>query len=181
MTEHRSTTSSIRVSMRAVIAGAIVTLVVIGLLLMLAGGLGLWSMGRIDAAMISHLGGGFALFAGVAWVGAAFVGGYSAAVIARATNRRDGVLHGLMIWAGACAAAVVLACIWFMSAVSLELASVDVASAMGGRMMLAFVAGDLLALAAGLAGGVMGARAEARLVEVPVTDAVSAPLALRHA
>ena len=144
-------------------AGAISELVAIGLLLMLAGGLGLWSMGAVDAVKAGELGVGLALFAGAAWVGAAFLGGYIAAVIARATDRRDGLLHGLMSWAIACSTAAVLGCTWFMAAVSIGLAKVDLASAFGGRLMLGFFIGDLLALAGAMAGGVVGARAEARL------------------
>ena len=164
-TDHQKTASATRtrVSVRAVVGGAIVELVAVGLLLMLAGGLGLWSMRAIDAGQVSELGAGFALFAGAAWVAAASLGGYVAAVIARATDRRDGLLHGLMSWAIACSTAALLACTWFMAALAVDLAKVDLASALGGRHMLAFVVGDLLALAGALAGGVAGARAEARL------------------
>ncbi len=175
--EHQAVTSATRarISVRAVAAGAIVELVAIGLLLMLAGGLGLWSMGPVDAAWASELGAGLGLFAGVAWVGAAFLGGYIAAVIARATARRDGLLHGLMSWAVACSAAAVLGCTWFMAAVVIGMAKVDLASAFGDRLMLGLFAGDLLALAGALAGGVVGARAEARLA-VPAQPELPRPL-----
>ena len=152
-----------RLSVRAVLGGAIVELVTIGLLLMLAGGLGLWPMGSLDSAKMSEVGAGFAVFAGAAWIAAAFFGGYIASVISRAADRRDGALHGLMSWAIACATGAVLACTWFMAALAVDLVNIDLASAMGGRIMIAFFIGDLLALTAALAGGVVGARAEARL------------------
>jgi len=184
--EHQAVTpaSRTRISLRAAIAGAVIELVAIGLLLMLAGGLGLWSMGAVDAAVMGELGVGVALFAGAAWVGAAFLGGYIAAVIARATDRRDGLLHGLMSWAIACSAAAVLGCTWFMAAVSIGLVEVDLMSAFGDRLMLGFFAGDVLALAAAMAGGVIGARAEARLslparVELPRPLAPLVPAAAR--
>ena len=156
-------TSRARLSVRAVLGGAIVELVTIGLLLMLAGGVGLWPMGSLDAAKMSEIGAGFAVFAGAAWIAAAFLGGYIAAVISRATDRRDGALHGLMSWAIACATGAVLACTWFMAALAVDLVNIDLASAMGGRIMIAFFIGDLLALTGAVAGGIAGARAEARL------------------
>ena len=152
-----------RVRAGAVVGGAVVELVTIGLLLMLAGGLGLWPMGSLDSAKMTEISAGFAVFAGAAWIAAAFLGGYIAAVSSRATDRRDGALHGLMSWAIACATGAVLVCTWFMAALAVDLVNIDLASAMSGRIMIAFFIGDLLALTAALAGGVVGARAEARL------------------
>lgn len=152
-----------RVSVGAVVAGALVELVTLGLLLMLSGGLGLWSMRPLDAALVRELGVGLGLFVGASWIASACVGGYTASVIARATHRRDGILHGMLSWAIACATAAVLLCVWFMSALAADLANVDVVSAMDGPFMFAFVVGDVLALAGALAGGVAGARAESRL------------------
>ena len=68
-----------------------------------------------------------------------------------------------MSWALACATAAVLACTWFMAALAVGLAKVDVASAMSGQLMLGFFVGDLVALTAALVGGATGARGEGRL------------------
>ena len=62
----------IRVRFGAVVAGALLELVAISLLLMLGGGLGLWSMAPIDADKMSKLGVGVMLFADASWVVAAF-------------------------------------------------------------------------------------------------------------
>ncbi len=165
MNEHEVTTPTrrVRISVRAVLAGAVVQLVAIGLLLMLAGGIGLWPMGPLSAEKLAGVSAGLALFGGVAWVIAASLGGYLATVVSGSTDRRDGILQGVMSWSTACAAAAVLGCAWFMSAIAADLASPDLASAINPRLMLAFFVGDLLALAGAITGGIAGARAEARL------------------
>ena len=175
--EHEAAMSPprLRIRVRAVLAGAIVELVALGLLLMLAGGLGLWSMGPLDSHAVEGIGAGLAIFTGAAWIVAAFAGGYLAAVIARTTDRRDGVLHGVTTWAIACASAAVLACLWFMAAVATDLASVDAVTAIGPGLMLAFVVGDLLGLAGAVSGGIAGARAEARL-DAPARPELRRPL-----
>ena len=152
-----------RLSARAVVAGAIVELVLVSLLLTLAAGLGLWSIAPLTAEGIRGLGAGFALWSGISWVLAAFLGGFVAAAVSRSTHRRDGLLHGLVSWAAACLTAAVLLCTWFMAALAVELVTPEVASAMGsGGMLVAFFLGDLLALLGALAGGLLGARSEAK-------------------
>ncbi len=155
-----------RISARAVVVGAAVTLVVLSLLLESGGALGLFLLPSgpiLDAAAVREAGAGLAVWAVLSWTGAAFVGAFVAAVIARSPLRRDGLLHGVATWAVACAAAGVLSCIWVMSAISLELVSRDLASVFWTRAALSsYVVSDVLAASAALAGGLLGARSETR-------------------
>ena len=151
-----------RVSIRAVVAGAVVELVILGLLLALAGGLGLFTIRPLTPALLDDLGAGLAVWVGLAWVIAALAGGFVAAAVGRAASQRDGVFHGLLSWAVACLVAGVGVCTWFMAAIATGLATPDVASAIGAGGMLAFFFGDLIAGGAALIGGALGARSEAR-------------------
>ncbi len=154
-------TGRCRFSARAVVGGAIVELVGISLLMMLAGGLGLWRPGILNAAALSNASSGLALWAAVSLIIAAFFGGFIAALASRSTTAEDGLLHGLLAWAAACITGAVLACTWMMTALATGIAKLDVVNAMDNRMMLVFFAADTLALAAALIGGAWGARQEA--------------------
>jgi hypothetical protein len=153
--------SGCRFSARAVVGGAIVELVGFSLLMMLAGGLGLWRLGILNAAAFSKMSPGLGAWAGIALILAAFVGGYVAAIASRSLTPEDGLLHGLLAWATACITGAVLACTWMMTALATGLANVDIVNAMDNRMMLAFFVADALALGAALIGGTFGARQEA--------------------
>ena len=153
-----------RFSARAVVGGAIVELVGLSLLMMLAGGLGLWRPGILNAAALSKMNLGLAVWAGIALIFAAFVGGYVAAIASRSSTPEDGLLHGLLAWATACLTGAILACTWMMTALATGIANVDVVNSMDNRMMLAFFVADTLALGAALIGGTWGARQEAHHV-----------------
>ncbi len=149
-----------RFSARAVIGGGVVELVGFSLLMMLAGGVGLWRPGILNAGALSGASSGLALWAAVSLIMAAFVGGFVAAVASRSTTAEDGLLHGLLSWATACITGAVLGCVWLMAALATGIATLDIVGAMDNRMMLAFFFADTLALAAALAGGTWGARQE---------------------
>jgi hypothetical protein len=150
-----------RFSARAVVGGAIVELVGFSLLMMLAGGLGLWRLGILNAAAVSKMNLDLAAWAGMALILAAFVGGYVAAIASRSLTVEDGLLHGLLVWATACLTGAILACTWMMTALATGIANLDAVNAMDNRMMLAFFVADALALGAALLGGRLGARQEA--------------------
>jgi len=156
--------SRCRFSAHAVVGGAIVELVCVSVLAMLAGGVGLWRPGILDAAAMSNAGSLLALWLGPSLVIAGFLGGFIAAVASRSISAEDGLLHGLLAWATACITAAVLGCTWFMTALATGVAKLEVVNAMDNRMMLAFVVADTLALIAALIGGLWGARQEAHHV-----------------
>jgi hypothetical protein len=149
-----------RFSVRAVAGGAIVELVGLSLLMMLAGGLGL-RPGILNAAALSKMSLGLAVWTAISLILAAFVGGYVAAIASRSLTIEDGLLHGLLAWATACLTGAILACTWMMTALATGVANLDVVNAMDNRMMLAFFVADALALGAALLGGRSGARQEA--------------------
>lgn len=156
-----------RIAARAVIAGVLFALATLTVLMAVAGGLGLWSAGVLDARALARLGAGFAAWAAIALVLSAFCGGFVAAVVSRSHDRRDGLLHGLVTWAAICMTAAVLLCTWFMAALAVGLADADVVGAMDRPgMFWAFVLADLLALGAALAGGRLGASSEGKAIGV---------------
>ena len=153
-----------RIGARAVTAGVFVTISLETVLMFLAGGLGLWSMGILDAEAVRGLSMAFYVWAAVAWIVSVFAGAFVAATTSRSGLRRDGLLHGLATWAAACLTSGLLLCTWFMAALAVDIASVDAVRAMGGRaMLLGMFVADAAALAAALLGGVLGARSEVRL------------------
>jgi hypothetical protein len=159
-----------RLSARSVIGGVVVTLAVFGVLMTLGGGLGLWSLGRLEATEGPRLGAGLAVWAVVSWVLSALLGGFVAALSARSPLRRDGLLQGLVTWAGACLLGGILACVWFMSAISSGLLSPWLVEGLRGPgVMWAFFIADALAVVAALFGGLLGARLEARRFEPEAT------------
>jgi len=147
-----------RFSARAVIGGAIVEVVGLSLLMMLAGGLGLWRPGILNAAALSKMSLGLTIWACIALILAAFVGGFVAAIASRSLTVEDGLLHGFLAWATACLTGAILACTWMMTALATGIANLDVVSAMDNRMMLALFVADTLALGAALLGGRFGAQ-----------------------
>ena len=152
-----STKRRVRISVRAVIAGALVEMALIGLLLMLAGSFGWWPLfgERLE------LGAPFAVFAIAAWVASAFAGGYAAAVISRSVEGRDGIVHGLVTWATACVSATIAARIYVVLALAVKLVELDTIRAFDApRIMAAFFLADALALIAAIVGGIAGSRSE---------------------
>lgn len=154
-----------RVSARATAVGVALAVVSLSLLLSLGGGLGLIPVGGVlDAEMLRRAGAGFALWASLSWIAAAFLGAFVASVTARSTAMRDGLLHGVATWAGACLSLAILLCVWFMAAVPLGLATKDLSTVlMTPGAFWAFFFADALALSAALLGGALGARSETKI------------------
>lgn len=150
-----------RFSARAVVSGALVDLVGFSILMTLAGGLGLWHPGILNAAALAKMNPALAVWAGVALILGGFAGGFVAAIASNSVTAEDGLLHGLLSWATACLTGAILGCTWLMAALATGIANLDVVNAMDNRMMLAFFAADSLALTAALIGGAIAARREA--------------------
>ena len=153
-----------RISGRAVMIGSTLAVVLLPLFVALGGGFGLLPIGpQIDAESVRQAGGGLVVWAALSWAAASFLGAFLSAVGARATVRRDGLLHGIATWAVACAAAGLLSCIWLMSAISMELVDRDLIRAFWSRgAFWSYVIADVLALIAAVVGGLLGARSEDR-------------------
>ena len=149
----------VRISVRAVVAGALVQLALVGLLMALARGFG-WRFGSAER----QLGAELAVYSIAVWLVCAFIGGYTAAVVSRSAERRDGVAHGLVTWAIAVLAAMIAGRLWLALALAVKLVEVDTIRAFDApRVMLAFFLADALALIAAIAGGIAGSRAERRV------------------
>lgn len=167
-----------RVHARAVFFGAVIILAAFGVLMALGGAFGLWSGGVLDAASVASYGAGFYIWAALAWIAATFAGAFFAATAARPAIVREGLLNGAAAWATACVSAVVLGCVWYMSAIFVGLATVDASSAMLGRgALLGMFFADLLAFAGALLGGWIGYLSEAEGAKrEPRPARVSAPV-----
>ncbi len=162
----------VRISVRAVVAGAVVELALIGLLMVLARSLG-WRFGSAEPQLRA----GFAVYGIVAWILSAFAGGYTAAVVSRSTDRRDGIAHGVVTWATAVLSAMFAARLWLVLALAVKLVDIETIRAVDApRVMLAFFLADALALIAAIVGGIAGSRAERtrelgpRVVEGPSVE-----------
>jgi hypothetical protein len=150
-----------RIGARAVGAGAIVTLTLAGVLMLLGGGFGLMPSGPITAESLHHMGAGVGLWSGISWVIAAYVGGYLASVISRSMSRRDGALHGVVTWAVASTFTGFLAWARIIAALAVGLVTTDAVEAMRSpAMFLGLFFFCALSLFAALFGGVAGARSE---------------------
>ena len=143
-----------RLSVRAVIAGSLATLSMMILLFSLAGGVGLWSFGlsRVSTQDI-----GFWMCAFGAWILSLFISSYVTAFASRSATGRNGALHGFVLWASSSFLA------WAVATMSTERYFLDLIENLTPQMLLAFFAGDLLALGAALSGGLMAAAYEANL------------------
>jgi hypothetical protein len=140
-----------RLSARAITVGVFVTLASARLLMVFGGAIGLWSF---RPRMSPHeLGAGFWIVSFIAWIVGTFFGGYIAAISARATARRDGLLHGLATWA----IAAVLARVGLALAVrAFGFSAMESSVAMFWGIFL----GDACGLVGGLLGGAAGVRSE---------------------
>jgi hypothetical protein len=158
-----------RISARAVIVGAAVSLAALNLLLGLGAAVGLVPTGSgprsvLDAEVLRQGGAGLVVWSALSWISAVFAGAYVATLSARSTEARDGFLHGVATWAAVCVTAGVLTWAWFMAAIPLGLASPDLAGVMTGTGVLwSYVLAEMLAVAGALGGGYLGARSERRL------------------
>lgn len=95
----RSIDFSSRLSVRAITAGIVVTYALMILVMSLAAGLGLWTY---QLRELPNLGTGFWAFAFASWIGTIYLGSYVAVLASRSATRRDGILNGVVTWAGAC-------------------------------------------------------------------------------
>ena len=151
-----STKRHVRISVRAVVAGVLVELALVGLLMTLARSLGLW-FGSLEHPLSA----GFAVFGIAAWIASALVGAYTAAIVSRSVERRDGIVHGVVTWATAVLGAAIVARLWIVLAVAVKLVDIEMLQAFAApRAMFAFFLADAFALIAAVAGGVAGSRSE---------------------
>ncbi len=88
-----------RLSARAITAGVVCFFALMILFMTLAGGFGLW---RFDIMELPELGPAFWMWTFVSWILSNYLSGYVAATAARSMKTRDGLLHGLVIWASVC-------------------------------------------------------------------------------
>ena len=140
-----------RISARAVAAGWMVAFSSMILWGALAGGLGLWNF---DLAVLPQMGGGFWLFAAVAWIFSSFCGAYVASTIGRSTNTRDGSIHGIIVWAGSS----VLAYTWSFLVVG-NFWGINLAASSPSYLFAIFF-GDIFALGAAYLGGRLASYSE---------------------
>ncbi|HTR49990.1 MAG TPA: hypothetical protein VMJ10_04725 [Kofleriaceae bacterium] len=151
-----STKRRVRISIRAVAAGALVGLALLALLMALARSFGSW-LGFAER----QLGAGFAVYGIAAWIVSALAGSYMAAVVSRSADRRDGIVHGIVTWATAVLGATIAARLWIVLALAVKLVDVETIQTFNApRVMLAFFLADALALIAAIVGGIAGSRAE---------------------
>ena len=146
----------VRISVRAVVAGALVELALIGLVLTLARSLG-WSFVSAE----QRLGAASVVFGIAAWTAGALAGGYAAAVVSRSVDRRDGIAHGVVTWATALLGAGIASRLWVVLALEVGLVDLDTVRAFATpRTMLALFLAEFLALVAAVVGAIAGSRAE---------------------
>ncbi|MBI4509872.1 MAG: hypothetical protein HY698_09565 [Deltaproteobacteria bacterium] len=164
-----------RLSARAITAGVLVALTTLGVLMVLGGGFGAWSIGILDAEAVRALGAWFAFWSILAWGLSLFLGSLVSAIACRSGERRDGLLQGITTWAASSVAVTLIACTWLMAALAVGTATPGAVEEMGGRATFwACFIGDVVGLVGALLGGVVGARYEARTVG-PVQAPVPAP------
>jgi hypothetical protein len=149
----------------AVIAGVLLAFATVNLLMALAGGLGLWSFGIFNLEGIRNITLGLAVWTIAAWTIAGFVGGLVAVTVSRSFIRHDAYLYGLVTWAAACITALVLTWAWLVVCVASGMASRDMISGIGRRIMLGFFIANLSAFAGTLLGAAFGARRQASLLD----------------
>lgn len=157
-------TPHVRVSARAVVAGALVGTALFGVFAELIGAFGFVpASGVFDLRAAETLVRGAALWS-VAWIGTMLVTGFVASTVANARSARDGVLNGVVAWAATCFTVGTLFWAGYLAAVRLGLATPDVMQAFTAREV--FLGGfvyDVAAIVASALGGVLGAREGVRV------------------
>jgi len=88
-----------RLSMRAVIFANFTTFATLTLLMLLAGGFGLWTF---TISELSFVGASFWVWGFIAWAISVGLSSFLAASTGRATTRLDGILYGVTSWATTC-------------------------------------------------------------------------------
>jgi hypothetical protein len=95
-----NTRSVSKLTWGAVIAGAVVTLVVVMMVILLGMAIGLFSLGHVaEDGSFGSLGMGSAIWWVLSWLVGLFCGGWLTARFAGLQRRHDGVLHGVVTWA----------------------------------------------------------------------------------
>jgi hypothetical protein len=152
-----------RVSARAVTAGTAIAFAVGTMLMLLGGVFGLLPTGRFDPESVRRLGAGSGIWMIASSIIATFLGAWLAAIIGRSTERRDGVLHGVVTWALTMFFGGLLIWTRLMVALALDLVTKDSLEAMRSTgLYVGLFLIYLLTLGASMAAGAFGARTEVR-------------------
>lgn len=136
-----------RLSARAIIAGTLSTFALMILLMILAGGFGLWTFNLSELSQASTT---FWVWAFLAWTISLYISGFVASISSRSVTRRDGALHGFITWASAC----VLGCIFLAVTAGSMFTTMTIPQFWGS-----FV-GDTIALGAAVLGGIQSSKGE---------------------
>jgi len=152
----------------AVIAGVLLALATANLLMALAGGLGLWTFGVFNLEGMRNISLGLGVWTIATWTIAGFAGGFVAVTVSRSFMRHDAYVYGLVTWATTCIAALVLMWTWLVVCVAYGMASRDMVSGIGRKIMLGFFIANLSAFAGTLLGAVFGARRQASLLDFEI-------------
>ena len=137
-----------RMSARAIVAGVFSSLALMIMFMALGAGFGLWNY---DLNGFLRMDSGLWLYTFVAWAISLYISGYIAALASRSSATRDGNLHGLVTWA----VASVLTCAFLFSNTGGL-----VFSQLTHPFYFAAFLGDVIALAAAMAGGAAGTKSE---------------------
>jgi hypothetical protein len=148
----------------AVIAGVLLALATANLLMALAGGLGLWTFGIFNLEGMHNISLGLGVWTIAAWTIAGFVGGLVAVTVSSSFIRHDAYVYGLVTWAATCITALVLMWTWLMVCVASGMASRNMVSGIGSRIMLGFFIANLTSFAGTLLGAAFGGRRQAALL-----------------
>lgn len=138
---------SSRLSSRAVLAGTISTFALMILFMILAAAFGLWSFNLSD---LRRAGVGFWLWGFSAWILSLYISSYVTAIASRSITRRDGALHGFIIWAT----------VSVFGGIFLGAIDASAFRSMTPTMFWLTFFADLIALGAAVYGGVQGSAAE---------------------
>ena len=152
----------------AVIAGVLLALATANLLMALAGGLGLWTFGVFNLEGMRNISLGLGVWTIATWTIAGFAGGFVAVTVSRSFMRHDAYVYGLVTWATTCIAALVLMWTWLVVCVAYGIASRDMVSGIGRKIMLGFFIANLSAFAGTLLGAAFGARRQASLLDFEI-------------
>ena len=152
----------------AVIAGVLLALATANLLMALAGGLGLWTFGVFNLEGMRNISLGLGVWTIATWTIAGFAGGFVAVTVSRSFIRHDAYVYGLVTWATTCIAALVLMWTWLVVCVAYGIASRDMVSGIGRKIMLGFFIANLSAFAGTLLGAAFGARRQASLLDFEI-------------
>lgn len=145
---------SSRVSIRAIASGVLVTFSAMLLLMLLAGGMGVWGF---DLSKIPQMGAVFWAWSFISWGLSLYASGYIVAIVSRSANQFDGIVHGILVWATSC----FLGSIFLLVFAGNLLANLP--ENLASPILWGFFVADLTALGTAVVGGVNGATSEAKI------------------